>query len=130
MPVRRQRDCGDRNELADPTVTGSLPEISTRRVALFYMVMMMMMMMIMMKVVMMKMMNVDFRALKENKVSVILIVLILQRVFEYPPKWCTYSAGMAGATWNCCRLGAFCVHHTTMHYVTSCKATYVRCVRI
>ena len=25
------------------------------------------------------------------------------------------SADMAGATWNCCRLGAFCVHHTTMH---------------
>ena len=24
--------------------------------------------------------------------------------FEYPPKWCTYSAGMAGATWNCCHL--------------------------
>ena len=22
----------------------------------------------------------------------------LQRVFEYPPKWCTYSADMAGAT--------------------------------
>ena len=42
------------------------------------MVMMMMMMMIMMKVAMMKMMmNVDFRALKENKVTVILIILIL-----------------------------------------------------
>jgi len=24
--------------------------------------------------------------------------------FEYPPKWCT--AGMAGTTWNCSRLGA------------------------
>ena len=24
--------------------------------------------------------------------------------FEYPPKWCTYSAGMAGATWNCSHL--------------------------
>ena len=23
--------------------------------------------------------------------------------FEYSPKWCTYSADMAGATWNCCR---------------------------
>ena len=23
----------------------------------------------------------------------------------------------------------FCVHHTTMHHVTSCKATYVRCMR-
>ena len=30
---------------------------------------------------------------------------------------------MAGATWNCYHLGAFCVHHTTMHHVTSCKAT-------
>ena len=36
---------------------------------------------------------------------------------------------MAGATWNCCHLGAFCVHHTTMHLVTSCKATYVRCIQ-
>ena len=44
--------------------------------------------------------------------------------FKYTPKLCTYSAGMAGATWNCSRLGAFCVHHTTMHHVTSCKATY------
>jgi len=32
----------------------------------------------------------------------------LERVFEYPPKWSTYSAGMAAATWNCCHLGAFC----------------------
>ena len=48
--------------------------------------------------------------------------------FDYPPKWCTYSAGMVGATWNCCCLSAFCVHHTTMHHVTSCKATYVRCM--
>ena len=30
---------------------------------------------------------------------------------------------MAGATSNCCRLGAFCVHHTAMHHVTSCTAT-------
>ena len=29
---------------------------------------------------------------------------------------------MAGATWNCCRLGAFCVHHTTMRHVTPSKA--------
>ena len=27
-------------------------------------------------------------------------------------------------------LGAFCVHHTTMHHVASCKATYVRCMRV
>ena len=33
----------------------------------------------------------------------------------YPLKWCTYSTGMAGATWNCCPLGMFCVYHTTMH---------------
>ena len=37
---------------------------------------------------------------------------------------------MAGATWNCCLLGASCVHHTTMHHDTTCEATYVRCVRI
>ena len=49
-------------------------------------------------------------------------------LFEYPLKWCTYSAGMAGATWNCCNLGAFCVLHTTMHHVTSSKATYIRCM--
>ena len=24
----------------------------------------------------------------------------------------------------------FCVHHTTMPHVTSCKATYVRCMRV
>ena len=24
----------------------------------------------------------------------------------------------------------FCVHHTTLHHVTSCKATYVRCMRV
>ena len=30
---------------------------------------------------------------------------------------------MAGATRICCHLGAFCVHRTTMHRVTSCKAT-------
>ena len=41
------------------------------------------------------------------------------RVFEYPPKCCTYSTDMAGATWNCCRLGAFCVHHTPCHFMQS-----------
>ena len=30
-----------------------------------------------------------------------------------------YCAGMAGATWNSCRLVAFCEHNTTMNYVTS-----------
>ena len=42
--------------------------------------------------------------------------------FEYPPKWCTYSAGMAGATRNCCHLGAFCVHrnnHAPCHFMQS-----------
>ena len=43
------------------------------------------------------------------------LLLMPYLALEYPPKWCTYSAGMAGATWNCCHLGAFCVHHTTMH---------------
>ena len=37
---------------------------------------------------------------------------------------------MAVGTWNCCRLGMFCVHHTTMHYATPCKTTYVRRMRI
>jgi len=26
---------------------------------------------------------------------------------------------MAGATWNCCHLGAFCVHHTLCHFMQS-----------
>ena len=43
-------------------------------------------------------------------------------------KWCTYSTDMVGASWNCCCLRAFCVHHTTRHHVTSCKATYVKCM--
>ena len=34
------------------------------------------------------------------------------------------STGMAGATLNCCHLCTFCVLHTTMHHVTSCKSTY------
>ena len=41
--------------------------------------------------------------------------------FEYPPKWCTYSAGMAGATWNCSRLGANCTpyNHAPCHFMQS-----------
>ena len=35
---------------------------------------------------------------------------------------------MAGAAWNCCCLGMFCTHHTTMHRVMSSKATYIRCM--
>ena len=27
--------------------------------------------------------------------------------------WCHYSAGMAGAMWNCRHLSAFCVHRKT-----------------
>ena len=33
---------------------------------------------------------------------------------------------MAGATWYCCRFGAFCVHHSHMSRI----ATYVGCMRI
>ena len=40
------------------------------------------------------------------------------------------GADMVGATWNCCRLGAFCVHHTTTHNVTSCEATCVMYMRV
>ena len=50
--------------------------------------------------------------------------------FIYPPKWCTYSAGMAGATWNCSRLGASPVHtiqpchfkQSHIHKVYACLA--------
>ena len=50
----------------------------------------------------------------------------LYSTFQYPPKWCAYSAGIADATWNCCHLGAFCVHHTTMHHVTLCSWTLMK----
>ena len=46
----------------------------------------------------------------------------LLRVFEYPPRWCTYSAGMAGATWNCCRPGkVLCTpyNHAPCHFMQS-----------
>ena len=33
-----------------------------------------------------------------------------------------FGCYVAGATSNCCRLGAFCVHHTTMHHVTPIHA--------
>ena len=36
--------------------------------------------------------------------------------FEYPPKWCSYSAGMSGATRNCCHLGAFCYYIICYYY--------------
>ena len=42
-------------------------------------------------------------------------------VVEYPPKWCTYSAGTAGATWNCSRLGASPVY-TIQPYTMSLHA--------
>ena len=33
-----------------------------------------------------------------------------------------FDCYMAGATWNCCHLCAFCIHHTTMHHVMSLHA--------
>ena len=33
---------------------------------------------------------------------------------------------MAGATWNCCRLGAFCVHHTTCTMSRHFKQSHIR----
>ena len=33
-----------------------------------------------------------------------------------------FDCYMAGAMWNCCHLGVFCVHHTTMHHVMSLHA--------
>ena len=41
--------------------------------------------------------------------------------FEYPLKWCTYSAGMAGATLNCSRLSASHVY-TIQPYTMSLHA--------
>ena len=37
---------------------------------------------------------------------------------EYPPKWSTYSAGMAGATWNCSRLSASSLYTVQPCYVS------------
>ena len=31
----------------------------------------------------------------------------------------TYSADMAGATWNCCLLSEFCAHHAPCHFTQS-----------
>ena len=45
--------------------------------------------------------------------------------FEYPPKWCTYSTGMAGATRNCCRLGASSVY-TIQPCTISLHANHIR----
>ena len=45
--------------------------------------------------------------------------------FLYPPKWCTYSAGMAGATWNCSRLGASSVY-TIQPRSMSLHANHIR----
>ena len=33
-----------------------------------------------------------------------------------------FGSYMTGAIWNCCHLGTFCGHHTTMQYITSLHA--------
>ena len=40
----------------------------------------------------------------QERIAFYSAILIIHR------KWCTYSAGMAGATWNCCRLVASSVY--------------------
>ena len=43
----------------------------------------------------------------------------LQRILKFHPNCvlrALFGCYMAGATWNCCRLGAFCAHHTTMSH--------------
>ena len=57
-------------------------------------------------------------------------IAFYKKKLKYSSKWCTYSTGMACVTWNYCHLGAFCVHYTTTHHITSCKAIYVRCMCI
>ena len=37
---------------------------------------------------------------------------------------------MAGAMWNCCLLGMFCVHHTTKHHVNHFMLSHVRRVNV
>ena len=51
----------------------------------------------------------------------ICFVCLKNKIYKNPPKWCTYSADMAGATLNCSRLGAFRLHHTTMHHILHAK---------
>ena len=39
---------------------------------------------------------------------------------EYPPKWCTYNTGIAGATWNCCHLSTSSAYsHVPCHFIQS-----------
>ena len=50
------------------------------------------------------------------------VTSFIVRFFEYPLNWCTYSAGMAGAIWNCSRLGASSVYtilHAPCHFMQS-----------
>ena len=56
----------------------------------------------------------------------------LKHVFEYPPKWCTYSAVWLLHGWSCCHLGAFCVHHTTMscHFMQSRIRRVLACLAV
>ena len=61
----------------------------------------------------------------------------LLHVFEYPPKWCTYSAIWLLHGWCQVKLlpsqRTFRVHYTTyspVHSATSCKATHVGCLRL
>ena len=50
----------------------------------------------------------------------------LQRVLDSPSKWCTYSDVWLLHGWCHVKFGAFCVHHTTMHHVTSLHAKHIR----
>ena len=50
--------------------------------------------------------------------------VILVNCFKYPPKWCTYGCYMAGATWNCCRLGARSLY--TIQPCTSLQCHFIR----
>ena len=55
-------------------------------------------------------------------------VIVLEWITFYSTFLTMHHSGVltvAGATWNCRHLSVFWVHHTTMHHVTSCKATYV-----
>ena len=49
------------------------------------------------------------------------VTSFLWHVFEQPPKWCTYSADMAGATWNYCIWCVLCTpyNHAPCHFMQS-----------
>ena len=56
-------------------------------------------------------------------------VLLIAFIWRYSPLLSRLTALACDSTWVN-SLGVFCVHPTTMHSVTSCKATYLWCILV